>query len=73
MDGSGVHCGVTNQHDVILDTKDHKVEFPNKLELNQKILNNFKQHYSPKTFKGKIRRFLIRLGIFDKVKKILGR
>jgi hypothetical protein len=73
MDGSGVHCGVSNQHDVILDTRDHKVEFSKKLELNEKILYNFKQYYAPKTLKGKIKEFLIRIEVFDKVKKILGR
>ena len=72
MDGSGVHCGVSNQHDVILDAKDNKVEFPKKLELNQKILNNFKKHYETNIFKKKIRDILIRLGIFDRLKEILG-
>lgn len=73
MDGSGVHCGVSNQHDVILDNGDCRVEFSKKLELNEKILHNFKQYYAPKTLKGKIKEFLIRIEVFDKVKKILGR
>jgi len=71
MDGSGVHCGVSNKHEVRLDSGNNKVEFSNNLELNKKILYNFKKHYGPDTFKGKIGLLLRKTGLYKIVKKII--
>lgn len=71
MDGSGVHCGVSNKHEVRLDSGDNKVEFSNNLELNKKILYNFKKHYGPDNFKGKIGLLLRKIGLYEIIKKII--
>lgn len=71
MDGSGVHCGVSNKHEVGLDSGNDKVEFSNNLELNKKILYSFKKHYGPDTFKGKIGLLLRKIGLYEIVKKII--
>jgi len=65
MDGSGVHCGASNKFDVSLDTEYSKNELPKKLELNQKILSNFKNYFEPKSIKEKIRELLIRIGLYS--------
>lgn len=66
MDGSGEHCGFSDKYDVTLDDEDYDVEFSRELELNNEILQNFKQHYAHKTFFKKIREILIRIGILKK-------
>jgi hypothetical protein len=70
-DGSGVHCGVSNKHEVSLDSGDNKIELPNNLELNKDILYNFKKHYEPDTFKGKIGLLLRKIGLYEIIKKII--
>jgi hypothetical protein len=73
MDGSGVHCGASDKHEVSLDLGDYKVEFVNNLELNKNILHNFKKHYAPNTFKGKIGLLLRKIGLYKIAKRLLSR
>lgn len=71
MDGSGTHYKVSDKEQVKLDSGKSKVKFTNNLELNNKILTEFKKYYDPDSLKGKIGLFLRKIGLYDFVKNII--
>lgn len=71
MDGSGTHYKFSDKEQVELDSGKSKVKFTNNLELNNKILTEFKKYYDPDSLKGKIGLFLRKIGLYDFVKNII--
>jgi hypothetical protein len=69
LDGSGVHCGISNKFDVNLNNLGEKVEFSNDLELNKEILSNFKKYHNI-GFKKRIIKKLKLDKLINKIKKI---
>jgi hypothetical protein len=61
LDGSGVHCGVNYKYQNKNLSKTFGLKTPSKIELNEKIVNNFKNIFY-KNFAKKI---------FYKIKKII--
>ncbi len=68
MDGSGVHCGRTEINNVILDKSNKKIIFIENLKENSNLIKQFKDHYKPKTIKGKIALFLKKIKIYEYLK-----
>lgn len=67
LDGSGVHCGTSNKADVNLNNSGKKVELSSDLELNKKILNNFKKYHKT-SFKKRIIKKLKLDKVINKIK-----
>jgi hypothetical protein len=68
MDGTGVHCGVNYNYDVVLDDGRKKIEFDLNLSEDKKLLKEFKKTFEPKTIKGKIGKHLKKIGLYNIVK-----
>lgn len=71
MDGSGTHYKASDKEQVKLDSGNSKVKLTNNLELNNKILTEFKKYYDPDSLKGKVGLFLRKVGLYDFVKNII--
>ena len=71
MDGSGVHCGVNSCNDVVLDKGNQKTKFTVDLSKNKKLIKAFKNHYEPKTVKGKIAKQLKKVGLYEIIRKVI--
>lgn len=60
-DGSGTHCGVSNKYNVELDQDLKKIEFPESLEVDKRVIHEFNRMF----------RSPMRISIIEKLKRII--